>query len=504
MNQLRSKRALKNILITLLLQIITIFCGFIVPKLIISNYGSEMNGLLSSITQFLAYITLLEAGVGPVVKATLYKPISQKNTKDIINILKTSENFFKKIAYIFIVYILLLCCIYPTVINDKFDVLFTISLILIMSLSTLTEYYLGITYRIFLSSLQETYVISITQILVTIFNTIGIVLFIFLGLNIIWVKLMTAIIFIIKPIFLSYYVKKKYKIHFRDEIGSYKLEKKWDGLAQHVANIIYENTDIVILTLFATLNDVSIYAVYILVIKGIKSLIEALTSGIDSSFGDMIARKEQENLSNSFKIYEFVYLTIITIICISTIVLIVPFIKVYTMNISDANYVQPLFGLLLSIAGFIYEIRLPYSLLTQAAGCFKETRNGAWLEAIMNVAISMFLVFKLGLIGVALGTIIAVLFRTIEFMIYTSKYILNRKIMDTFKWFVIIIFETFVIYLVNNLFFSQLTFVSYGTWFVYALFIFVLTTFFVVIINYMWNRNTVYNLKYLIKKVLKK
>ena len=69
------KLIIKNIGSSLLLQLVTIICGFIVPRLIISNYGSDVNGLVTSITQFLAYITLLEAGFGPVVKSLLYKPI---------------------------------------------------------------------------------------------------------------------------------------------------------------------------------------------------------------------------------------------------------------------------------------------------------------------------------------------------------------------------------------------------------------------------------------------
>ena len=66
---MRSKKAILNIITSLLLQVVVLICGFIVPKLIITKFGSNVNGLISSITQFLAYITLLEAGFGPVVNA---------------------------------------------------------------------------------------------------------------------------------------------------------------------------------------------------------------------------------------------------------------------------------------------------------------------------------------------------------------------------------------------------------------------------------------------------
>lgn len=44
-----------------MMQITILICGFVVPKLIITNFGSNVNGLISSITQFLAYISLLES-----------------------------------------------------------------------------------------------------------------------------------------------------------------------------------------------------------------------------------------------------------------------------------------------------------------------------------------------------------------------------------------------------------------------------------------------------------
>ena len=78
---MRSKKAILNIISSLLLQVTTLICGFIVPKIIIEKFGSNVNGLVSSITQFLAYITLLEAGIGPVIKSALYGPIAKKDKR---------------------------------------------------------------------------------------------------------------------------------------------------------------------------------------------------------------------------------------------------------------------------------------------------------------------------------------------------------------------------------------------------------------------------------------
>lgn len=50
-------------------QIVVLICGFVLPRLILVYYGSNTNGLVSSITQFLNLISFLELGVGVVVQS---------------------------------------------------------------------------------------------------------------------------------------------------------------------------------------------------------------------------------------------------------------------------------------------------------------------------------------------------------------------------------------------------------------------------------------------------
>ena len=88
---MRSKRAVYNIITSLLLQFVIIINGFVVPKIIISSYGSSVNGLIASIGQFLSYIALLDSGFTAVVKSELYKPIAEKNISKINNILKSAD-----------------------------------------------------------------------------------------------------------------------------------------------------------------------------------------------------------------------------------------------------------------------------------------------------------------------------------------------------------------------------------------------------------------------------
>ena len=59
----RTKLFFSNAVWSYALQFVTIISGFLVPRAIIGVYGSEVNGLVSSLTQIVSYITLVEAGI---------------------------------------------------------------------------------------------------------------------------------------------------------------------------------------------------------------------------------------------------------------------------------------------------------------------------------------------------------------------------------------------------------------------------------------------------------
>ncbi len=479
---MRSKNAIYNIISNLLLQIIVIVYGFIVPKIIISSFGSDVNGLISSITQFLAYITLLESGFGPVIKAALYKPIAKKDNKTIKSILKTSEKFFRRIAIIFLIYILALLIFYPILITKDFDYLFTASLIIIISISTFVEYFFGMTYKLYLQAEQKNYIVSIIQIVTYILNIILIIILAKFGSSIQIIKLFSTLAFVLRPIIQNMYIKKKYKLHLYEASGDYKLNQKWDALAMHIASVIHGNTDITVLTIFCSLSEVSVYSVYYLVVKGIKAIIQSFSMGIDAIFGDMIAKNEQKNLNSKFNTYEVLYFSLCTILFVCAMILIVPFVLVYTRGIKDVNYIRWTFGYLIVISEFIWAIRLPYSTLTSASGHFKQVRRGAWVEAILNIVISIILVRKYGIIGVAIGTIVAMTIRTIEFMYHTNRVILNRNIFKSISKVILIIIETII-----SVIFSKYLFIfdntSYFNWLLNALIIFIFVSLVTFIIN---------------------
>ena len=73
----REKLLVYNSITSLVGQIASVICGFVLTRLILGRYGSETNGLVASITQFLGFISFLELGIGAVVKSALYMPLAE-------------------------------------------------------------------------------------------------------------------------------------------------------------------------------------------------------------------------------------------------------------------------------------------------------------------------------------------------------------------------------------------------------------------------------------------
>ena len=126
------RKLLLNTISPLTLQFVTVISGLIVPRLILGHYGSNVNGLVQSIAQFLLIITFFEAGVGSVVRFNLYKPFFEKNFQQISRVFVAAKKFFRTVAYIFLGYTILLLIIYPTVIVNQFGYLYTAVLIIVM------------------------------------------------------------------------------------------------------------------------------------------------------------------------------------------------------------------------------------------------------------------------------------------------------------------------------------------------------------------------------------
>lgn len=479
MNQINKLKI--NTATSLMYQVVSIVSGFILPRLILQYYGSEINGVVSSITQFLSIISLCECGVGAVVQSALYKPLANNDLSEISRIYASSNRFFKRVAYILIIYIVVLIGIFPYINDGGFDFWFTTTLILSIAIGTLAQYYLGITYQLILNAAQLVYIQMIVRTVCIVINVAVSVLLIINGASIQTIKLMSSLVFLVQPLFYTVVVKNKYKIDRKIKYFDEPIKQKWNGMAQHIATVVFENTSVLILTAMSTLENVSIYGVYHLVTNGLKLFFTSLTTGMKSYLGDLFARKETNRLNQTFDNFEWLMHTGSTLIFTIAGILIVPFVKVYTFGIDDAEYVQPVFALCMCVSTAIYTIRLPYNYMIQSAGHFKQTQSSAIIEAILNIVTAIIFVKMFGLIGVGVSAVVAMVYRTAYFIFYLSRHILHRDISKAIKNIFVDILSCAV--MVASTTWITLSNITYWSWLLMAIEVFAICSVETIMIN---------------------
>lgn len=483
------KKLKLNTITSLIYQAVSIVSGFILPRLILQYYGSNINGVVSSITQFLSIISLCECGVGAVVQSALYRPLANNDLSEISKIYVSSNRFFKRVAYILIAYIAILIGIFPFINDGGYNFWFTATLIISIAIGTMAQYYLGITYQLILNAAQLVYIQMIVRTVCIIINVIASVVIITNGASIQLVKLMSSLIFLVQPLFYVLIVKKKYKINKKITYTEEPIKQKWNGMAQHVATVVFENTSVLILTVMSTLENVSIYGVYHLVTNGLKLFFSSLTVGMKSYLGDLFARKEDDYLNIAFDKFEWLIHTGTTLVFTVAGILIVPFVKVYTLGIYDAEYIQPLFAFFMCAAAAIYTIRLPYNYMIQSAGHFKQTQNSAIIEAIINILISIIFVKLFGLVGVSIAATVAMIYRTSYFVLYLSNHILRRSVKKTIKNIIVDIVSCVI--MISSTAWTKLKSATYIDWLIMAILIFAICAIEVAIVNLIFYKDNI-------------
>ena len=422
-----------NVISSVVLQIVLVINGFVLPRLILNYFGSEVNGLVSSLNQFLGYIQLLEGGLSGVILSTLYKPLAEHDSSRINTVVKTAQSFFRKIGIAYICYAILVGVIYPLVIKSSFSFTYIFLLTVILTITLFTQYYFSLPYRLLLQADQKLYIVSISQIIITVVNLILAIISLKIYPSIHILKFVGGVMFFVQPVIFYNYVKKHYKLNLSVNLDNTALSQRWDGFGQNLAYFIHTNTDAVVISFFMTLNDVSIYTIYFLVANSLKNLIIAVSTAIIPKLGLQLHGDNKEHLSDSFGKYEYIMLAISSLAYSCAICLTTPFVMVYTSGVSDADYYQPLFCVILMLAELVYCMRDPYVSITYAAGHFKQTAKYAYTEAMMNIVISVILIQFFGIIGVAIGTLVSMLYRLIAHVLYSSKNILNRNPLLAFK-----------------------------------------------------------------------
>lgn len=434
---MRTKLAFKNTLISLLLQIVTAISGLIIPRFFTATYGSSINGLVSSISQFIVYLSLVEAGIGAAGIVQLYGPLVRQEQDEIDRIMSGARLFYRRSGFIFLFLVLLLAGCYPRIISHEIaDTFFIRSMILVLSVNGIVDYFILGKYRMLLVADQKNYVVSQIQIIGVLLTMIVSITLIKLNANPLLVKMIVAIIYLLRTALVVYYVRKNYpELNMTVLPKKEAFKHKSSALLHQVVGMICNNTDLVLLTILLKNNalvQVSIYSVYNLVAYALTSLLESIAIGLRAAFGQIISENQKDLLQKSYSQFEFLYINLLFVVYTCMGVLMFSFITLYSQDFEDASlYTSWPLVWLFTLIGLVQNLRIPGSTIQVAAGHFKETQVAAVLEASINLTVSLVLIFKFGIVGVLIGTLCSYLYRTSYVIYYTDRNFIENSLSKT-------------------------------------------------------------------------
>lgn len=426
-----------NIFYTFFTQIITIIIGIVIPKLILVNYGSEVNGLFNTVNQIYSYVALLEAGIGGACIQGLYRPIVESNRKGVSEILVATQRYYRKIARIYLICVIIISFLFSVFVSTSINSVTLFIFILLQGVSNIIIFYYIAALKQLLVADGKSYVMTNIAFFIFLITSLSRVVLVNFRVNIIFIQIAYLLINIIQIIFYQFYLKRNYRWIKWDIMPNYKpLEQRNDFLKHEISGVIFSSTDTIILAVFCDLKVASVYAIYNLIFSNISSLIASVFNSIKYNLGfHYHSDKEKYYIYHEFN--EKILICVVFVLFTCCYLLITPFIKFYTQGINDVVYVDKYLPILFTVSAILSNIRLVSNNLIGISNCAGKTVKRAYLEAALNLSTSIILVNFIGLYGVLIGTIVALLYRTNDVLIYSNKTILKRKLKDIYSIIVI-------------------------------------------------------------------
>lgn len=457
---MNKKKSIYNMLIGFFSQIIILALGFIVPRIILTHYGSDANGLTSTITQIFSYMALLEAGIGQATTNELYPYINGKNKdKDKISeVMSISRLYYRKVTTLYGVVVIILSILLPLVLKTNIPYWTVFFIVLFEGMTGVVSFWFIQNWTTLLCTDGKNYVKSNIE-LVNRVLCYGIKIFLAIkGINIAFIQVGYFVASLLKLILYKTYMDKHYSwINYNCSNKNRKLKDRNSYIITEIAWTIFSSTDMIVLSMFCSTELASVYAVYSMVFTALTNLLDAVYNGVRFNLGQsyhssLDKYKKMHDLFNSFFMG-----TMTSMVCVAYL-MIIPFVKLYTKGVTDVNYVNSYLPLMFCLVQLLSWSRYIAGNLTGLAGYAKKVSYISLIEAFTNLCGSLILIRFLGIVGVLLATVIALPLKSIYCNWISDSQIMKRKPYKTllilgcnfFCFFIVVVISRYINFEIRN------------------------------------------------------
>lgn len=444
-----SQKIANNLLTGILSMVASVLLGIIVSRFVLLYYGSEVNGLLSSVTNIYAYIAIVEAGVAAASCQALYKALTEKDTKQANSILAATNKYYHRTGMIYLCLVVIFSIVYPLLIVSDIPYHTIVLVILFNGLGNVVNYFFHGKYLIFLKADGKNYIRSGLDTFVNIVKQVLKIVLIYLGYDVIFVQLVAMLSSFLQMIYITYYIKKHYSwINLKCKPDMTVVSQSKHVLVHEVNYLITTNVDVVLLTVFTTLKTVSVYSLYNMLYGTINKVLYTIREAVEFKIAQ-IFHSDKTKFGHIYQAFEAYYVAFAFSLFSIVTYFIQPFLALYTDGVTDANYLQTYLPVLFALIGLLSSGRHPLDIMVQISGQYKMTEKAAILESVINIVSSVILIQFWGMIGALIGSVIAMAYRLIYLICFVNRKIICRRMICSYRCW-IVNFVVFIIILGLN------------------------------------------------------
>lgn len=413
MEESRTKNSIRNIFYGVFTKIVTIILPFITRTIIIQVLGTEYLGLNSLFTSILQVLNLAELGFGNALVYSMYKPLAEKNDKNVCELLNYYKKCYRIIGIIVLIFGILIIPFLNKLINGEYPSDINIYYIYAIYLAnTVLSYFLYAYKTSLLIACQRNDITSkINLILVILQNTLQII-FLVIFKDYYYFIAVLPFITILNNIITSKIADRKYPQYKANgklkQSESLEIKKNVKGMFfQKIGSVVLSNVDNIVISAFLGLNILGIYNNYYYIITALFGILSVIMNSLKASIGNSIIVETKEKNYNDFNKFNFLYVWIISWMSICLLILMQNFIELWL----GKEFLLPEYMCILFVVYFFIhkwcDILFVYQ---EAKGLWWENRYVPIIAAVVNLITNLILVNIIGLAGILISTILSVLF----------------------------------------------------------------------------------------------
>lgn len=426
----RTKNAVRIIIFGFLFKIMNIILPFFSRTAILYVLGTQYLGLSSLFSSILSFLSLAELGVGGAMVYSMYKPISQNDTKTIKALLNLYRRFYRIIGTVILFLGLCFMPFLRRLIHG--DVPSDVNLYLLYFLylfNAVLSYWLFAYKSAIIQAYQRNDIESKIGMIITPLSYVVMLGCMFITRSyygyILWLPLFTIVTNVIRFI----YVNKAFpglepEGQISKELKESIVKKVSALIGTKLNTVVLNAADNIVMAAFLGLKTIAMYGNYYYIMSSVIGFLGICYSSMTAGLGNSIALESVEKNYNDFKKFSFINSWLVGWCVVCLICLYQPFMHIWVgEELMFPFYIVLEFGLYF----YIYMIRKIPVVYKDAAGIWWEDRFRPYVCMVVNVVLNVYLVKIIGVSGIILSTVFSLLI-SIPWENYTIfKYVFHKR-----------------------------------------------------------------------------